>query len=335
MSKKVIIIAEAGINHNGNIHYAKKLIDVAAKAGADYVKFQFFKVENQVTKYAPKAIYQIKNTKNNKKQYEMLKKCEFRMEQFKILFNYCKKLKIKFLASCFDDESAKNYVKVGGRVFKIPSGEINNLRLLEFIGKKNKEIFLSTGLSNIKEIKNALKILTKNGTSKKKITLLQCTTNYPCDISEANILVIPALSKKFNTKVGFSDHTLTHEGAIAAVALGAKVIEKHITLNKNMSGPDHKASFDPKEFDMYVKSIRKTEKLLGTNQKKPTKNELKNLKPVRKSIVARSFINKGDIFTNKNIIAKRPAGGISPLQINKIIGKKAKKKFNTDEKISI
>ena len=335
MSKKVTIIAEAGINHNGKIEYAKKLIKVAANAGADYVKFQFYKADNQVTKYAPKAKYQIKNTKNKQNQYEMIKKCEFSVRQFKILFNYCKKLKIKFLASCFDDESAKNYLKVGGRIFKIASGEINNLSLLEFIGRKNRKIFLSTGLSNMDEIKNALKILIKNGTKKKNIYILQCTTDYPCDINEANLLVIPALSKKFNTKVGFSDHTLTHESAIAAVALGAKVIEKHITLDKNMSGPDHKASFNPKEFDMYVKSIRKTEKLLGMGQKKPTKNELKNLKLVRKSIVAKTFINKGDIFNHKNIIAKRPAGGISPLKINNIIGKKSKKNFNIDEKISI
>jgi len=335
MFKKVIIIAEIGVNHNGKIKYAKKLIKIAAKTGVDYVKFQIFKADNQVTKNAHKTKYQIENTGNKQNQYQMLKKYEFNINQFKILFNYCKKFKTKFLASCFDVESAKNYIKVGGNIFKIPSGEINNFSLLEYIGKKNKKIFLSTGLATMQEIKVALKILIKSGTKKKNIYILQATTDYPCKIKDANLLVIPTLAKKFNTKVGFSDHTLVYEASIAAVALGAKVVEKHLTLSKKMSGPDHKSSFNPKEFGIYVKSIRTTEKVLGIGKKIPTKNELKNLKLVRKSIVAKTIINKGDIFSYKNIIGKRPAGGISPLKINKIIGKKSKKRFNIDEKISI
>ncbi len=335
MRNKITIIAEAGVNHNGKIINAKKLIKVAAKAGADYVKFQIFKTENQVTKKAPKAKYQILNTKNKENQYEMIKKYELNNSQLKILFKYSKKNKIKFLASCFDSESARNYLKIGGKVFKIPSGEINNLNLLEFIGKKNKEIFLSTGLSTEKEIKNALNHLTKNGTKKKKICIMQCTTDYPCNLNDVNLLVIPMLSKKFKTKVGFSDHTLGYESAIAAAGMGAEVIEKHITLNKNMPGPDHKASLNPKEFKNYVTFIRNIEMALGKSKKKPTKSELKNLKLVRKSIVAKKDITKGDIFNFNNIIAKRPAGGISPMKINTIIGKKAKKNFKIDEKISI
>jgi len=335
MPKKIIIIAEAGVNHNGKIEYAKKLIKIASKAGADYVKFQIYKADNQVIRNAPMAKYQIKNTKNKQSQYQMIKKYEFSKNQFKILFNYCKKYRIKFLASCFDVNSAKNYLEIGGNVFKIASGEINNLSLLEYIGKKNKKTFLSTGLATMKEIKVALKILINSGTKKKNIYLLQCTTDYPCHINDANLLVIPNLAKKFNTKVGFSDHTAVTEAAVVAVALGSIVIEKHITLDKKMHGPDHKASFNPKEFELYVKSIRTAEKVLGDIKKKPTKNELKNLKLVRKSIVAKKIINKGDIFNHNNIIAKRPAGGISPLKINNIYGKKSKRKFNVDEKISI
>ena len=335
MKNKIVIIAEAGVNHNGKIGNAKKLIKVAADAGADYVKFQIFKTENQVTRTAPKAKYQILNTKNKENQYEMIKKYEFSNEQFNILFKYCKKNRIKFLASCFDAESAKNYLKIGGNVFKIPSGEINNLNLLEFIGKKNKKIFLSTGLSTEADIKAALNVLIKNGSQKKNISIMQCTTDYPCKINDVNLLVIPMLSKKFNTKVGFSDHTLGYESALAASAIGAEVIEKHITLNKKMPGPDHKASLSPKEFKEYVALIRNVEKALGKSKKQPTKNELKNLKLVRKSIVAKTTIEKGEKFNLKNIIAKRPAGGISPMKINNIIGKKAKRLFKVDDKISL
>ena len=333
--KKIIIIAEAGVNHNGKIHYAKKLIKAASRAGADFVKFQFYNTDNQVIKNASKAGYQIKNTQKKENQYEMLRKYEFNFQQFKILFKYCKKLKIKFLASCFDTESAKNYLKIGGKIFKIPSGEINNLSLLEYVGKKNKKIFLSTGLSTLSEIKTAINVLTKNGTKKKNIFVLQCTTDYPCHLDDVNLLVIPALSNELKTKVGFSDHTLGFEASVAAIGLGAKVIEKHFTLSKKMPGPDHKASLNPNEFEKYVLYIRNTEKALGTDQKKPTKNELKNLKFVRKSIVAKKIINKRDIFSFDNIIAKRPAGGISPMKINSIIGKKSKKKFNINQKILI
>jgi N,N'-diacetyllegionaminate synthase len=335
MNNKIIIIAEAGVNHNGKIGNAKKLIKMAADAGADFVKFQVFKTENQVTRNAPKAKYQILNTKNKENQYEMIKKYELSNEQFKVLFKYCKKKRIKFLASCFDAESAKNYLNIGGNVFKIPSGEINNLNLLEFIGKKNKKIFLSTGLSTESDIKDALKILIKNGSKKKNISIMQCTTDYPCKINDVNLLVIPMLIKKFNMKVGFSDHTLGYESAIAASAMGAVVIEKHITLNKKMPGPDHKASLNPKEFKEYVSLIRNVEKALGKSKKQPTKNELKNLKLVRKSIVAKTIIRKGEKFNLKNIIAKRPAGGISPMEINNIIGKKAKRFFKVDDKISL
>jgi len=333
--KKVIIIAEAGVNHNGKINYAKRLIRSAARAGADFVKFQFFNAENQVVKNTSKAPYQVKNTKKSKNQYEMLREYEFNFQQFKILFRYCKKLKIKFLASCFDAESAKSYLKVGGKVFKIPSGEINNLSLLEYVGKKNKKIFLSTGLSNLSEIRTAINVLRKNGTKRKNISVLQCTTDYPCHLNDANLLVIPTLANKLKTTVGFSDHTLGFEASIVAVGLGAKVIEKHLTLNKKMSGPDHQSSLNPEEFKKYVLYIRNTEKTLGSSEKKPTKNELKNLNFVRKSIVAKKVINKGDIFSFDNLIAKRPAGGISPMKINSIVGKKSKKKFNVNQKILI
>ena len=334
MENKTIIIAEAGINHNGSVKLAKKMIKIASDAGADFVKFQIFKTGKITTKTAPQADYQIKNTRKKTSQYNMIKGLELNLKHFKILFNYCKKMKIKFLASCFDDESVQEYMKMGGRIFKIASGEITNLSLLEYIGKQNKEVILSTGMSTISEIKKALYILIKKGTKKKNISILQCTTDYPCKIDEVNLLVIPMLYKNFKTKVGFSDHTQGYEASIAAVALGAKIIEKHFTINKKLNGPDHMASLDPLELENFVKAIRITEKALGNKKKKPTKNEIKNIKIVRRSLVAKKKIRIGDIFSFDNIAIKRPGDGISPMKIRKILGKKSKKEFNIDVKIT-
>ena len=334
MRQKVKIIAEIGVNHNGKISYAKKLIKIASDAGADYVKFQIFKTSEHVTKRAVLAKYQINNINKKTNQYEMIRKLEFNKKEFKSLFNYCKKLNIKFLASCFDICSLNIYSQLGASIFKIPSGEITNLPLLELIGSKKKKVILSTGMSTYGEIKRALDILVKKGTSKKNITILQCTTDYPCEAKDVNLLVIPQMIKTFKCKVGFSDHTLGYEAAIAATSFGASIIEKHITINKNFKGPDHKASLNFKELKEFINKIRNLELAFGTNKKNPSDNEKRNLKVVRKSLVAKKKILPGDNFSNENIDVKRPGDGISPMKIRNIFGKKAKKKFNIDDKIS-
>jgi len=330
---KVIIIAEAGVNHNGKVSIAKKLITSAKKTGADYIKFQMFRTSDHITKKAEQAHYQIRNLKKKTNQFEMVKKLEFNEKQFKEIFNFSKKKKIKFLASCFDINSIKFYSKFKPDFYKIPSGEITNLPLLEFLGKKNKKLLLSTGMATFKEIKSAKNILVKNGCHPKNITILQCTTDYPCKISDVNLSVIPKIFSFFKCKVGFSDHTTNLEIGSAAAALGASVIEKHMTLNNSLSGPDHKASLNPKNFKTFVHNVRILEKAMGSEKKRPSENEKKNLFLVRKSIVATKKIFKGEILTKLNIGAKRPGNGISPMKIYNFYGKKAKKNYEKDEKI--
>jgi N,N'-diacetyllegionaminate synthase len=330
---KIIIIAEAGVNHNGKISLAKKMIEKASKAGADYIKFQLFSAENLVTKNSVKANYAKKNLDKNISNYKMLKNLEFTLNDFLILKKCCKKNKIKFLLSPFSIKDVKNINKIGIKTIKIPSGEINNLPYLKYIGKQKKNIILSTGMSNIKEISNAIKILNKSGTNKKNITVLQCNTEYPTPYNDANLLAMNDIKKRFNVSVGYSDHTLGLEVPIAAAALGAKIIEKHFTLNKKFVGPDHKASLNIGELSRMITSIRIVEKALGNGQKIVTNSEKKNIIAVRKSIVASRNIKKGEIFSEDNLKVKRPATGTSPMYWEEIIGTKSKKNYLVDEPI--
>lgn len=333
INKKVIIIAEAGVNHNGSVKIAKKLVDLAKLAGADYVKFQIFNTQDHIVKNTKLTNYQIKNLKKKVSQYKMIKKLELSDSEFKKIYSYTKQKKIKFLLSCFDLTSLNFYLKLNPEIIKIPSGEITNLPLLEKIGKARKKVILSTGMSTYKEIKDALKILVKSGTKLSNITVMQCTTDYPCKIEDVNLNVIPELIKKFKCKVGFSDHTQTHEAAIISVLLGSSVIEKHITLNHNMKGPDHIASFDLNEFKSFVLKLRNINLILGKKNKFLTKGERDNINLVRKSLVALKYIKKGEKFSKKNIGAKRPGNGVSPMKIYSFIGKKSKKNFIVNEKI--
>ena len=330
---KTTIIAEAGVNHNGKLATAKKLIKKAAEAGADYVKFQVYITENLVTKKAKKAKYQKINSKKKENQFEMLKKFELSMKQFKILKKVCNAHKIKFLSSSFDIESTKNILRLGINIFKIPSGEITNLPYLKFIGGLKKKIILSTGMSSYEEIADAIKILTKKGTKKKNITILHCNSEYPTPYKDVNLAAMQNIKKKFGTEIGLSDHSLGIEVSVAAVALGANVIEKHFTLNKNSPGPDHKTSINFLELKRMIKSIRNIEKSLGDGVKKVSSSEKKNINIVRKSIVAKTNIAKGEIFSYENLTTKRPGNGLSPMKIDNIIGKKAKKNFFKDQQI--
>ncbi len=332
MKNKVIIIAEAGVNHNGDINKAKKLIEIAAKSGADYVKFQTFKAEKLVTKFANKAEYQKENTGNDGSQYEMLKKYEISEPMHKILMEHCKKNNIKFLTTAFDIESLNYIHSLGIKLAKIPSGEITNLPYLREVAKKFDEIILSTGMSNMSEIISAYKVLNNN--PKKEITILHCNTDYPTKFDDVNLMAMQTIQSCIKSKVGYSDHTLGIEVAVAAVALGANVIEKHFTIDRNLEGPDHKASLEPNELNQMVKSIRNIElAMAGSGKKIPSKSEFKNIKIARKSIVAKQNIKKGEIFSFKNLTVKRPGSGISPMLWDSIIGLKSKRNYFKDELI--
>jgi len=329
----VFIIAEAGVNHNGSLKLAKKLIDVASASGADAVKFQTFKAKNLVVKNSQKANYQ-KNTGSQKEtQFSMLQKLELSQEMHLELINYSINKHIKFLSSPFDHESIKLLNDLGLEIFKIPSGEITNLPYLRHVGKLNKKIILSTGMSKMAEVKNALKILINSGTKKKNITVLHANTEYPTPMNDVNLRAMVTMGKELNVEYGYSDHTLGIEVDIAAVAMGASCIEKHFTLDSNMDGPDHKASLQPEQLAEMVRAIRNIEKALGSHIKKPSKSELSNLQIVRKSIIAKTPIKKGEVFTQANLSIKRPGTGISPMKWDEIIGTKAKKNYNEDEPI--
>jgi len=332
---KVFIIAEAGVNHNGSIELAEKLIDVASEAGADAVKFQTFRADNLVTKFVQKADYQKKNTNIEESQYQMLKKMELDRNAHEVIINYCKKKKIMFLSTPFDIESVDLLNSFDMPIFKIASGEITNLPYLRHIGHLAKSVILSTGMSNLLEVEDAFKALVDSGTSKDNITILHATTEYPCPINEVNLRSLETLANIFGVKVGYSDHTQGIEVPIAAVAMGACVIEKHFTLNRKMEGPDHKASLEPNELKIMVQSIRRIEKALGNGIKRPTKSEMKNMLFARKSIVASRNIKAGETFSSENISAKRPGTGISPMKWDEIIGTVAKRNFLLDELIEI
>ncbi len=333
MRNKVKVIAEIGVNHNGSIRLAKKLIDCAKKSGADFVKFQLFKADRLVTKQARLVDYQ--KDKEYKNQYELLKKFELTSKEILNLFYYSKKKKIGFLTSPFDILSLNELIKIGIKNIKIPSGEIDNTPLLHEISKKANNVILSTGMSDLSDINYALKCLTKFKLKKKNITILHCTTSYPTKDVDINLNCIETIKNKFKTDVGYSDHTQNIITGALAASLGSKVIEKHITLNKRLKGPDHKASFEPKVFSKYVKLIRDVSIIMGKSSKKPNQDEIKTKKLVRKSIFAKFDIKKGELFDEKNLICKRPQNGISPKYWDKIVGKKAIKNFKINQKIEI
>jgi len=333
--RRVFIIAEAGVNHNGRLELAFKLVDKAVEAGADAIKFQTFKAEKVISKSAPKAEYQKETTNERESQFEMVKKLELDINAHKDLMHRCEEKKITFLSSPFDLESIELLNKLGLKTFKIPSGEITNLPYLRKIGSMGKKILMSTGMADLEEIESALNILTKAGTPKENITVLHCNTEYPAPFEDINLRAMLTMRDTFKIDVGYSDHTLGIEVPIAAVTLGATVIEKHFTLDRNMEGPDHKASLEPDELKAIVKAIRNIEKTLGNGIKKPSPSELKNRPIARKSIVAARDIKKDEIFTEENITAKRPGIGISPMEWNNIIGKIAKRDFRADELIEI
>ena len=331
--KKVRIIAEAGVNHNGNINNLFKLIDIASNSKSDFVKFQITN-SNLISRYAPKANYQKKLTNKKETQKAMIKKLEFNWNELHPkLLSYCTKKNIKFLTSAFDEVGLKQINKLNLKLYKIPSGEITNATYLEFLSKLNGEIIMSTGMSKLSEIEKALKILTQH--KNKKITLLHCNSAYPTPFMDANLNAIITLKNEFGYPVGYSDHTLGIEASIAAVAIGASIIEKHFTINKRMSGPDHKASLDPSQLVQLVKSIRNIEIGMGSGKKIVTKSEKENIDIARKSIVAKIKINKGDEFSTDNITLKRPGTGLSPFKYQSIIGKVSNFNFLEDELIKL
>ena len=327
----VFIIAEAGVNHNGSIKLAKQLVDVAVDAGADAVKFQSFKAADLVSKNAQKAEYQKTTTDEEESQFDMIKKLELDGHSHRELISYCKSKKIMFLSSPFDMDSIKLLHDLGLEIFKIPSGEITNLPYLREIGKLNKKVILSTGMANLKEIKDAIDILRTEGTQKDNITVLHANTMYPTPMRDVNLKAMLTIGETFDISYGYSDHTLGIEVDIAAVAMGAKCIEKHFTLDKNLEGPDHKASLEPDELKSMISAIRNIEIALGSGIKKPTDSETTNIQIARKSIVAKTKIKKGDVLNEKNLSIKRPGSGISPMRWDKIVGTKAKKNYNEDE----
>lgn len=328
---RTYIIAEAGVNHNGDFELAKKMIYEGKKAGVDAVKFQTFIAKNMVSSFAPKAEYQKKVTDASKSQKDMLEALELTFNQFRLLKNYADELEIDFLSTPFDDESLEFLNTLKLPCWKIPSGEITNLPYLLKIEQTKIPIILSTGMSSLNEIEDALKIFDKYKRS--HITLLHCNTEYPTPYKDVNLLAMNTLKEKFGVNVGYSDHTRGIEVPIAAVALGAVVIEKHFTLDKNMYGPDHKASLEPKELNALVKAIRNIEISLGDGVKKPSESEKKNIAVARKSITAKRNIKKGEFFTDENITVKRPGDGLSPMEWFEILGKTAMRDFEMDEKI--
>lgn len=325
---KVLIIAEAGVNHNGDLKTALELVHKAAEAKADIVKFQTFKAAKLATNSAKTADYQNKNLKSsNTSQLEMLKKLELSYDDHFTLMNEAKKLGIGFLSTAFDFESLDFLISLKLGLWKIPSGEITNLPYLEKIGRLNQPTIVSTGMADFSEVKAATEALMKAGLSHEKLTVLHCNTDYPTQASDVHLRAMAEMGKNLNTAYGYSDHTLGIEVPIAAAALGARVIEKHFTLDREMPGPDHKASLEPHELKQMVSAIRNIELALGRSEKKPTESELKNRAVARKSIVAASDIKKGDTLTEKNITTARPGNGLSPMKWHEVLGQKAEKDY--------
>jgi N,N'-diacetyllegionaminate synthase len=333
MNQHTYIIAEAGVNHNGSIELAKKLVDVAASSGVDAVKFQTFKTENLVSVNAKKAEYQKETTDATESQFQMIKKLELDSEAHTELIAYCAKKNITFLSTPFDLDSIQLLNGLGLDIFKIPSGEVTNLPYLEQIGKLNKKIVLSTGMCSMGDVENAIRVLESSGTPKSKITVLHANTQYPTQMEDVNLSAMVTMGLAFDVDFGYSDHTLGIEIPTAAVALGASVIEKHFTLDKTMEGPDHKASLEPDELKSMVLAIRNIEKALGDGVKRVSNSERPNMDIARKSIVASTNIVVGEEFTAENLAIKRPGNGISPMNWYEVIGRKASRNYQSDDLI--
>jgi len=335
MSAQTLIIAEVGVNHNGDIELAKKLIDVAVNAGADFVKFQTFNADRLATHAAKKADYQAQTTDRNETQHEMLRRLELTPAMHHELIAHCKMRKMEFFSTGFDIESVDFLASLGQNLFKIPSGEITNLPYLRHIGRLGKPIILSTGMSNMPEIESAIKALEQAGTLRSKITVLHCTTEYPTPMCDVNLRAMQSIQTELGVAVGYSDHTLGIEVAVAAVAIGATVIEKHFTLDRTLPGPDHKASLEPAELKTMVSSIRNIELALGDRVKQLAPSEGKNILVARKSIVASKGIQIGERFSAENLTTKRPGTGISPMRWDEVIGLTANRNYAPDELIQL
>lgn len=331
--KKVLIIAEAGVNHNGDIRLAYEMIDRAAESGADIIKFQTAKPELVISRFAPKAEYQIQTTGDAESQLEMCKRIHLKFEDYIPLKKYCEEQGIEFLSTPFDLESIEFLEKLGMRLWKIPSGEITNLPYLIRIAKTGKPVILSTGMCNMEEVKQAVELLKKHGSG--EITLLHCTTEYPAPYEDVNLRAMVTMRQIMNLPVGYSDHTTGLVIPVAAAAMGAVVIEKHFTLDKKMEGPDHKASLEPDELSQMVEQIRIVEAAMGDGRKVPSKSEQRNIAIARKSIVAARTIKKGELLTEETITTKRPGNGISPMHWNDVTGTRAIRDFAEDELIEI
>ena len=330
-----LVIAEAGVNHNGSLELAFELIDAASDAGADVVKFQTFKAENLVTQSAAKADYQLGTTDVQETQFEMIKKLELSYEMHLKLISRCNEKGIGFSSTGFDSSSVDLLIELGVDFLKVPSGEITNLPYLRHLGSRGLPIILSTGMCNMQEVKDAVRILEQAGSKKSDITVLHCNTEYPTPMEDVNLRAMLSMENELGVKVGYSDHTLGIEVPIAAVVLGATVIEKHFTLDRTMEGPDHAASLEPDELKQMVASIRNIEEAMGDGLKMPSKSERDNIRVVRKSIVASRNILAGEKFTEENIAVKRPGTGISPFRWDELLGLEANKDFQADELISI
>ncbi|MBI90284.1 MAG: N-acetylneuraminate synthase [Candidatus Marinimicrobia bacterium] len=332
--KPCFIIAEAGVNHNGRLDLALELIDAAAMSGSDAVKFQTFKAERVNSIHVQKPEYQLKSTDKEESFLEMARKLELDHSAHLRLIDYCKTKGILFLSAAHDYESIEYLHEFGMNIFKIPSGDLTNLPFLRKVGKLAERVILSTGMSNMKEVRNAVDIIMESGIALENITVLQCNTEYPTPVEDVNLLAMDTIRKELGVSVGYSDHTQGIVIPIAAVAMGATVIEKHFTLDRCMKGPDHSASLEPAELKQMVASIRKIEAAMGDGVKKPSNSELKNINIVRKSIVAKHAISKGELFSKKNLTIKRPGTGVSPLKWDSIIGTRADKDYNEDDLIS-
>lgn len=330
---KIFIIAEAGVNHNGNIETARQLVDVAVEAGADAVKFQTFKAENLVRRDARKADYQMETTDQAESQFDMLKKLELTSDMHEQLLKYCRQKGIMFLSTPFDIDSMHYLISLGVDIIKLPSGEITNYPLLREAGRTGKRVILSSGMSTLNEVSEAVQVLKSNGSS--DITVLHCNTEYPTPYADVNLRAMLTLGEELNVPTGYSDHTQGIEIPIAAAAIGAVVIEKHFTLDKNMEGPDHKASLEPHELVAMIRAIRNIENALGDGRKEPSESEKRNIGIVRKSVVAKCDIEAGELFTEDNLTTKRPGTGMSPMQWDQVIGQRAKRKFQADELVEL
>lgn len=333
MARRTLVIAEAGVNHNGSLDLAKQLIDVAAEAGADVVKFQTFRANRLVTRDASKAVYQAATTDAAESQHEMLRRLELSVPMHHELIAHCDRKHISFLSTGFDIESVDFLKQLGQEIFKIPSGEITNKPYLEHIGNLRKKLIISTGMATLSDIEAALCVLETSGTPRSAITVLHCSTEYPTEMEDVNLSAMNSIRSAFGVEVGYSDHTRGIEVATAAVALGARIIEKHFTLDRSMPGPDHKASLEPAELAAMVSAIRNIERAMGDGIKRPSPGEIANMTVARKSIVARVFIRSGEPFTIDNIDVKRPGTGISPMRWDEVIGRQARRDYNPDELI--